>query len=154
MESGTGSDGLAQLTPWIAAILAVVLLDVVMRNVSTVVTQSVGHQISQNLSRLDHPHSNRMDLAFYEDSSRQDTLHRAQSEVGTRPLMILMDATGMIRMALTMIGLLVVLAAFRWWTIPQWSSSTCQTDEPKGASCLASDWGAGQIPSFRKQPRR
>jgi ATP-binding cassette subfamily B protein len=118
IESTDVSGGVDMLYPWIAAIVGLILADVVLRSASTLMTQRVGHRISQKLAETVHGHSNRMDLAFYEDSSHQDTLHRAQSEVGTRPLMILMDATGILRLALTLVGVLIVLAAFRWWTIP------------------------------------
>jgi ATP-binding cassette, subfamily B, bacterial len=61
-----------------------------------------------------HRKSVELDLAFYEDSAYHDTLHRTQQEAPTRPTAVLDALLGLGRSGVTLLGILVLLAAGHW----------------------------------------
>ncbi len=70
--------------------------------------------VSDHVHRLLQEKSIAVDVAFYEDPQRQDTLHRAQAEAVGRPTQILQDLLRGVRAAVSFAGGAMLVSAFHW----------------------------------------
>lgn len=96
----------------VAAIIAILLA--LIRSLSALTSQAQSMIVTDGVSDILHAQSITVDLAYYEDTSYYDTLHRAQREAPYRPTRIV---NGLILMGQNVISLLCVAALilkFSW----------------------------------------
>ena len=99
---------------WILLAGGVALLSALTRSLSEYASEAQSLQVTNAVSDLLHTQSIAVDLAYYEDPSYYDTLHRAQQEAPFRPTHIV---NGLIQIAvssISLLGILGLLCSFNW----------------------------------------
>ena len=92
---------------WIVAAACVALFTALMRSLGEYATQAQSLQVTDGVAEILHAQSIAVDLAYYEDPTYYDTLHRAQGEAPYRPSSIV---GGLIQIAQNGLGLAGIAA--------------------------------------------
>jgi ATP-binding cassette subfamily B protein len=71
--------------------------------------------VTDAVAEILHAQSVAVDLAYYEDPSYYDTLHRAQGEAPHRPASIVNGLTQIAQNGLALAGIVVWLVSLNWW---------------------------------------
>lgn len=112
IEQGTHKQTLNQLWPFIMLIGVVTLAETVSRIIASLINEYQNHAVSDYVTNLIHQQSLALDLAYYEDSTYHDTLHRVQRDAPTRPQQIVGSLLQAMRSVLSLIGIFILLATF------------------------------------------
>lgn len=107
-------DAFQSVVFWILLAGAAALLAVLASAISDYVTEAQSLQVTDSVANILHAQSVAMDLAYYENPSYYDTLHRAQREAPYRPTRIV---NGLVQVAQNGISLLCIaglLVSFNW----------------------------------------
>ena len=99
----------------IATIAALTVTREALRVGTAVVRTAQAGLIQDRISGLIHQKSVEADMAFYDNAEFYDHLHRARSEGPHRPLALLENLGAIVQNGLTLISMLAVLSAFRFW---------------------------------------
>lgn len=94
--------------------VAVFLLQRVVTVVATVNTDMLSQRLVDYISDLIQSQSQRLDMGYYDASWFHDTLHRAQQEASFRPLEMFNYFMSMLGSAVTLLGLMYILAQQSW----------------------------------------
>jgi ATP-binding cassette, subfamily B, bacterial len=97
---------------FIAAVIALVLA--FSRSLSELTSEAQSMIVTDGVSDILHAQSIAVDLAYYEDTSYYDTLHRAQQEAPYRPTRIVNGLVQMGQNAISLLGISVLILAFSW----------------------------------------
>lgn len=96
-----------------AAVLAI--LSALIRAVAGWLQEAQSQEVTDHVQDILHEKSVKVDLAYYEDPTYHDTLHRAQAESPYRPSQVLGDVYGLLYTTVALIGVAALLAAtFHW----------------------------------------
>ena len=106
-----------------ALIAATVFLAEAVRSLVGWVRATQAELVRDYVGDLIHGQSVNVDLAFYESPEYFDQLHRARYEATYRPVELLEGVGGLLQSLITLVGMLVVLAAFGWWVVAALAAS-------------------------------
>ncbi|UCC51324.1 MAG: ABC transporter ATP-binding protein [Anaerolineaceae bacterium] len=93
----------------------IMLLQELLRGVSSWVRTSQNELVRDYISALVHRQSIALDLAFYDSPEYYDHLHRARYEASNRPIALLDSMGNLLQNSITMIAMSVVLIAYARW---------------------------------------
>jgi ATP-binding cassette subfamily B protein len=99
---------------WILVAGGVALVTVLARLVGEYVTEAQSLQVTDSVAETLHAQSIAVDLAYYEDPSYYDTLHRAQGEAPYRPARIVSGLVQIAQNGLALAGIAAWLVSFNW----------------------------------------
>lgn len=99
---------------WILSAAGVALLAALLRALGEYVTQAQSLQVTDAVAETLHAQSVAVDLAYYEDPSYYDTLHRAQGEAPHRPTSIVNGLTQIAQNGLALAGIAAWLVSLNW----------------------------------------
>jgi ATP-binding cassette subfamily B protein len=115
------ADGIAARDPaldrvlWIAALAAAAAaLGAALRAARAVVGEVHGRRVADHVAGAIQAHAARLDLGAFEDPAFHDTLQRAQQEAPHRPLRVVGGLAGLVQATVTLVAMLVALAAVGW----------------------------------------
>jgi len=118
LAGGTG-DPVARMdgiTVWLVAAAAVALVDAVLGNSSRFLTEKLSLAVTEYLQTRVHRQSVRMDLEYFENPQYQDSLHRAQQQVTSRPASMLGDLVTLLQASVSIVSILwLVLSLAQWY---------------------------------------
>ena len=78
----------------------------------------LGEKTVNNIQRMIQRQSAEVDMAYYDTPSYYDAMYMAQQESAQRPLVLLGQLTALFSELLTLTGVVVILCAFSFWTVP------------------------------------
>jgi ATP-binding cassette subfamily B protein len=111
-------DDPATLQPQIAGLILlaglVALISIAVRTLATLVGEAQSRAVTDHMHEILHAKSLEIDLAYYENSSYHDTLHRAQQEAPLRPTYIVNGLLNVGRSGLALLAITALLASFNW----------------------------------------
>jgi ATP-binding cassette subfamily B protein len=99
----------------VALMVAVMLLAELLQSLSDLVRTAQSELVQDHIKGLVHEQSALMDLSAHESSEYQDSLDRARSEAGTRPLALLESAGSLVQNGITLLAMAAVLTPFGPW---------------------------------------
>jgi len=99
---------------WIAIAAAVGLATALARLLSEYATTAQALQVTDGVAEILHAQSIAVDLAYYEDPSYYDTLHRAQGEAPYRPASIVNGLIQIAQNGLALVGIAAWLMSLNW----------------------------------------
>ncbi len=99
---------------WLVLAGTAALLSSVLRSVSEWAQEIQAARVTEHVFRVLHTQSIALDLQYYEDTSYQDNLHRAQLEAPHRPTSIVNGLVAAAQNALALGGITVLLLSFNW----------------------------------------
>jgi ATP-binding cassette, subfamily B, bacterial len=99
---------------WILAAAWVAVLIALARLLADYVTEAQSLQVTDSVAEILHAQSIAVDLAYYEDPSYYDTLHRAQGEAPYRPARIVSGLVQVAQNGLALAGIAAWLVSFNW----------------------------------------
>ncbi|MEW6186146.1 MAG: ABC transporter ATP-binding protein [Thermodesulfobacteriota bacterium] len=97
---------------WIVAAAAVAVAMAFCRSLSELAGEYLSQILTDSVSDILHSQSLAVDLAYYEDPTFFDTLHRAQQEAPFRPNQIIQGLFQVGQNALSLMGVMVLLFSF------------------------------------------
>lgn len=105
---------------WPLAVLAVfmgavLLLQELLRGVSSWVRSAQALLVQDYISSLVHRQSIALDLSFYDSAEYYDHLHRARHDAGHRPTQLLESLGGLLRSVITLVAMSAILIPYGWW---------------------------------------
>lgn len=103
-----------QVALYVAALGGTTLLAALCSSLATLAGEEQGQSVTDHVHSLIHEKSVKMDLAYYENPSYHDTLHRAQHEAAYRPLQIVTGLVKVGQSGLTLIALTGLLFSLHW----------------------------------------
>lgn len=103
---------------WILVFGAIFLLNRLFATLEQVNYDRYAQKMMDSVSDMIHRQSVRLDLAYYDDSDFHDNLHRAQQEASFRPMRILESGVSLVGAAITIVGIVAMLATASPWIIP------------------------------------
>jgi ATP-binding cassette subfamily B protein len=114
VQTGDASGSLRHVVYLILAATVVAVLQSAIRLVSGYVAEAQGAVVTDYVTRMVHDKSLSLDLAYYENPSYYDTLHRAQREGAYRPTRIVTGLTGSLQNAVSLTAMVGLLFLFHW----------------------------------------
>ena len=99
---------------WILLAGGVALLTALTRLLGEYATQAQALQVTDGVAEILHAQSIAVDLAYYEDPSYYDTLHRAQGEAPYRPSSIVNNLIQIAQSGLALAGIAAWLISLNW----------------------------------------
>ncbi|HEY2018169.1 MAG TPA: ABC transporter transmembrane domain-containing protein, partial [Bryobacteraceae bacterium] len=98
-----------------AMMAAVLLLSEVARVAAAWVRTAQAELVQDEINRRIHLKSIAVDLSFYDNAEFFDHLHRARSEAGERPAVLLQNVGSIVQNSITLLSMTAVLVPFGWW---------------------------------------
>jgi len=118
VAAAVGSPGRPELSEavwlWILVAGCVALFVALTRLLGEYVTEAQSLQVTDSVAEILHAQSIAVDLAYYEDPSYYDTLHRAQGEAPYRPARIVGGLVQIAQNGLALAGIAAWLVSFNW----------------------------------------
>ena len=115
VSQGAGADSIGTMVLLVAAAAALAIVSSLVRAVAGWMEEAQSQIVTDHVQDILHEKSIDVDLAYYEDPSYHDTLHRAQEESPYRPSSVLSDVYGLLYTAVGLIGIAGLLAVtFHW----------------------------------------
>jgi ATP-binding cassette, subfamily B, bacterial len=102
---------------FIALAGGVALLGAFVRTLSGLASSLQGQVVTDYMYGIIHAKAIEVDLAYYENSQYQDTLHRAQREAYYRPYQILMSLIQLGRSSIALLGMAGLLISLHWGVV-------------------------------------
>ena len=115
MAGGAQQPG--RVTLLIGLVGGVAVLTVVLRALSSVVTEGQALRLSDRVQDALHSKSVEVDLQFYERPDYHDTLHRAQREAPFRPMRIVSELAQVVQGGLSLLAVTGLLFSFHWLVV-------------------------------------
>ena len=78
----------------------------------------LGEKTVNNIQRMIQRQSAEVDMSYFDTPSYYDAMYMAQQESSHRPLMLLDQMTSLVSELITLIGVVCILCAFSFWTVP------------------------------------
>ncbi|MBO7465049.1 MAG: ABC transporter ATP-binding protein, partial [Bacteroidales bacterium] len=78
----------------------------------------LGEKTVNNIQRMIQMQSAEVDMSYFDTPSYYDAMYMAQQESSHRPLMLLDQMTSLVSELITLIGVVCILCAFSFWTVP------------------------------------
>ena len=114
VRSGGAPGSVHAVVVWIVAAGGVALLAALARLLGEYATEAQSLQVTDAVAEILHAQSVAVDLAYYEDPSYYDTLHRAQGETPYRPAHIVSDLIQVAQNGLSLAGIAAWLVSLNW----------------------------------------
>jgi len=115
VEAARSGGGLRPIL-WPAGLMATALvLSEVLRGATQWVRTVQAELVQDHITALVHQKSVEADLAFYENPEFYDHLHRARDDAGYRPTALLETMGSLFQNGVTLVAMLIALAAFGIW---------------------------------------
>jgi ATP-binding cassette, subfamily B, bacterial len=99
---------------WVLVAGGVALTIALTRSLSEYVTEAQSLQVTDSVAEILHAQSIAVDLAYYEDPTYYDTLHRAQGEAPYRPARIVSGLVQIAQNGLALAGIAAWLVTINW----------------------------------------
>jgi len=115
---GGGGAAFAGIAWLIALAGGVVLLGNLLQSLSTWITEAQAQDVTDHMQRLLQTKSTTVDLAFFENSTYRDTLHRSQREGAARPIQIVRGLVEVTRSGISLAAVGGLLLSFHWIVAP------------------------------------
>jgi len=112
LTGGTQQPG--RVTLLIGLVGGVAIVAVVLRALSSLVTEGQALRLGDRVQDALHAKSVEVDLQFYESPEYHDTLHRAQREAPFRPMRIVTELAQVIQGGLSLLAVTGLLFSFHW----------------------------------------
>lgn len=97
--------------------VGVFLLNRIVSALNGINNDILGQRLVDYMADVMQRQAARLDMAYYDNPDYYDSLHRAQQEASTRPLVILGNFMSLFGSLLSIAGIVVMLAAASWWVI-------------------------------------
>ncbi len=107
----------AAIMPWLLAGLMLALLDAVANAVRTYLSRRLADDLSLEVETDILTHAATLDVEFFEDVGKQDSLQRARRTTGTRLVTVIDQTFGLLSSALQVVSLAAVLVLIQPWTL-------------------------------------
>ena len=101
----------------LAAMVTVFLLNRIVSALNAVNNDVLGQRLVDYMADIMQRQAARLDMAYYDNPAYYDSLHRAQQEASSRPLVILGNFMSFFGSLLSIAGIVVMLASASWWVI-------------------------------------
>lgn len=112
------SAGEGAFLPWLLAMCGVFLLQRVVSILDGVNSDVLSQRLIDHVNQAIQTQAARLDMAYYDNPSYHDTLHRAQQEASSRPVQVFSSIMSLFASAVTIVGIVVILASASWWVLP------------------------------------
>ena len=112
--SGDSTSSFGQAGLIIGIMGTVTLLIAAVKSFSAIIEQTQSRVVTDYMQDILHAKSIDVDLAYYEDSSFYDTLHRAQREAPFRPTNIVNGLINTLRNGVSLLAMAGLLLSFQW----------------------------------------
>ena len=101
----------------LVAMVTVFLLNRIVSALNAVNNDVLGQRLVDYMADIMQRQAARLDMAYYDNPAYYDSLHRAQQEASSRPLVILGNFMSLFGSLLSIAGIVVMLASASWWVI-------------------------------------
>ena len=107
------------LSPFTLLLLmvAVFLLNRIVSALNAVNNDVLGQRLVDYMADIMQRQAARLDMAYYDNPEYYDSLHRAQQEASSKPLVILGNFMSLLGSILSITGIVVMLITASWWVI-------------------------------------
>jgi ATP-binding cassette subfamily B protein len=116
--AGGGGPAFAGIAWLIALAGGVVLFGNLLQSLSTWITEAQAQDVTDLMQRLLQTKSTEVDLAFFENPTYRDTLHRSQREGAGRPIQIVRGLVEVARSGISLAAVGGLLLSFHWIVAP------------------------------------
>lgn len=99
----------------VALMVGVTLIGELLQSLSELVRTAQSELVQDHIKQIVHEQSARMDLSAHESSEYQDSLDRARTEAGSRPLALLESSGSLVQNGITLLAMAAVLTPFGLW---------------------------------------
>lgn len=116
----TNSDTLSlyySATLLLLLMVTVFLLNRVVSALNAVNNDVLGQRLVDYMADIMQRQSARLDMAYYDNPEYYDSLHRAQQEASSRPLVILGNFMALFGSLISIAGIVAMLTSASWWVI-------------------------------------
>ena len=97
--------------------VGVFLLNRIVSALNGINNDILGQRLVDYMADVMQRQAARLDMAYYDNPEYYDSLHRAQQEASSRPLVILGNFMSLFGSLLSIAGIVVMLASASWWVI-------------------------------------
>ena len=97
--------------------VGVFLLNRIVSALNAVNNDVLGQRLVDYMADVMQRQAARLDMAYYDNPEYYDSLHRAQQEASSRPLVILGNFMSLLGSILSISGIVVMLVTASWWVI-------------------------------------
>ena len=97
--------------------VGVFLLNRIVSALNGINNDILGQRLVDYMADVMQRQAARLDMAYYDNPEYYDSLHRAQQEASSRPLVILGNFMSLSGSLLSIAGIVVMLASASWWVI-------------------------------------
>jgi ATP-binding cassette subfamily B protein len=101
----------------LAAMVAVFLVNRIIGALNGINNDILGQKLVDYMADIMQHQSARLDMAYYDNPDYYDSLHRAQQEATSRPLVIMGNFMALFGSLLSIAGVVAMLTAASWWVI-------------------------------------
>ncbi|MCR5589600.1 MAG: ABC transporter ATP-binding protein/permease [Bacteroidales bacterium] len=101
----------------LAAMVTVFMLNRIVSALNAVNNDVLGQRLVDYMADIMQRQAARLDMAYYDNPAYYDSLHRAQQEASSRPLVILGNFMSLFGSLLSIAGIVVMLASASWLVI-------------------------------------
>lgn len=116
----TNSDTLSlyySATLLLLLMVTVFLLNRVVSALNAVNNDVLGQRLVDYMADIMQRQSARLDMAYYDNPEYYDSLHRAQQEASSRPLVVLGNFMALFGSLISIAGIVAMLTSASWWVI-------------------------------------
>lgn len=111
----SGRQGLFQLGPAAAVMVAVLILTEVLQGVAVWIRTAQSEKIQDHVQQKIHRQALTLDMSFYDHPGFYDQLHRARIDAISRPAALVENAGSLLQSFITLIAMAGVLLTFGFW---------------------------------------
>lgn len=97
--------------------VAIFLLNRIVSALNAVNNDVLGQRLVDYMADVMQRQAARLDMAYYDNPEYYDSLHRAQQEASSRPLVILGNFMSLFGSIISISGIVVMLVTASWWVI-------------------------------------
>ncbi len=114
LQSGASETSATRLIWLVAAAAAVALLQASLSRLAAYFAEAQTIKVTDYVYQVMHEKSMRLDLAYYENPTYYDSLHRAQQEGPYRPTRIVNGLNHLLQSAVSLVAMVGLLFVFHW----------------------------------------
>lgn len=115
IKTGGGWEAVRPTIIYIAFMAGLMITLEVLRKVTNYIRLAQAELVKDHISGLIHRQSTRVDLAFYDSPDFYDRLHRARTEGGHRPVVLIENVGALLQNGITLIAMAAVLVPYGLW---------------------------------------
>lgn len=112
--AGSGGGDFLPVLYLVVGLGVLALCTVLLRTLSRLLGEYVGHRVSLAIRRRIHERASTMPIASYEDSAHYDVLARALDEAPWRPFQIVNDGVSLAQHSITLMGIAGFIVGLHW----------------------------------------